>query len=179
MRPVGVALLPCAALTLAGCLTVTPNAAPVAAFAVPPAAAAERVRQSRRFETRDEAQLLHACAALLTDLGFTVDKSEESLGVLVASKERSAVETGQLIAAIILSGLLQSDIPYEKKQKLRASIVTHPSGQRSTVVRVTFQRIVWDSHGSVSKREQLDRPEYYTEFFEKLSKALILEAYET
>lgn len=163
------------ALLLAGC--VTRSAAP-GPFSVPPAPAAERVMQSRRYETRDEIQVLHACGGLLMDLGFTVDKSDESLGVLVASKDRSAVETGQVALALFLSALTGTDIPYDRRQKMRASVVTHPSGTGSVVVRVTFQRIVWNSHGQVSKREQLNYPEDYQEFYAKLSKALFLEAHE-
>lgn len=164
------------ALLLAGCtVTAVP---PDAVFAVPPDAAAKRVRQSRRYDTRDEALVLRASAALLMDLGFISNKSEESLGVLVASKRRSAVETGQVAIAILLSALSGADVPYDDRQKLRASVVTRPVQQRSIVVRVTFQRIVWDTHGQVSKREQLNNPEQYQEFFEKLSKALLLEAHD-
>ncbi|MCK6458655.1 MAG: hypothetical protein L6Q95_02015 [Planctomycetes bacterium] len=164
------------ALLLAGCtVTAVP---PDAVFAVPPDAAAKRVRQSRRYDTRDEALVLRASAALLMDLGFISNKSEESLGVLVASKERTAVETGQVIAALVIGALAGTYVPYDDHQRLRASVVTHPSGQKSVVVRVTFQRIVWDTSGQVTKREQLDRPEYYQEFFERLSKALLLEAHD-
>jgi hypothetical protein len=165
------------AIALAGCVQITsvPKEPP---FAVPAHAAAERVMQSRRFDTRDEVQVLKASGALLMDLGFTVDKSDETVGVLVASKNRSAVEVGQVVVAAFLSALAGTDIPYDKRQKLRASVVTHPISSGAIVVRVTFQRIVWDSHGQISKREQLDLPEDYVEFFDKLSKALFLEAHD-
>ena len=165
------------AFLLAGCVHAG-KTEPSAPFAVPPAAAAQRVMQSRRYETRDEVKVLRASGALLMDLGFTVDKSEETLGVLVGSKRRTAVETGQVVVAVLLSALSGADVPYDDHQKLRASVVIRPSGQRSIVVRVTFQRIVWDTHGNISKREAMNRPEYYQEFFEKLSKSLLLEAYE-
>jgi hypothetical protein len=163
------------AVLLAGCVHVS-TAAPAAPFAVPPAAAAERVLQSRRYDTRDEVQVLRASGALLMDLGFTVDKSDESVGVLVASKDRGAVEVGQVVLSFFLAALAGTDVPYDHHQKLRASVVTHPAQKKSIVVRVTFQRIVWDTHGNISKREQMNNPEYYQEFFEKLSKALLLEA---
>jgi hypothetical protein len=163
------------AFLLAGCAGA--GKAPREPFAVPPAAAAQRVMQSRRYDTRDETQVLKASGALLMDLGFTVDKSDESLGVLVASKDRSAVETGQ-VALFVFAALFGANLPYDDRQKLRASVVTHPAQKKSIVVRVTFQRIVWDSGGLVSKREQLNNPEQYQEFFEKLSKALFLEAHD-
>jgi hypothetical protein len=167
-----------AALLVAGCAIA--NRAPARPFAVPPEGAAQRMMQSRRYETRDESRILRAAGALLLDLGFTLDKSDESLGVLVASKERTAVETGQVVLALLLSALTRGgDIPYEERQKLRASVVTHPAGERSLALRVTFQRIVWDTHGTITRREQLNRPEQYAEFFDKLSNSLLLEAHDS
>ncbi len=163
------------AFLLAGCAGV--DEAPREPFAVPPAAAAQRVMQSRRYDTRDETHVLKASGALLMDLGFTVDKSDESLGVLVASKDRSAVETGPLVLSVFVA-LFGADLPHDDRQKLRASIVTHPVGRKSLVVRATFQRTVWDTNGHISKREQLNDPEQYQEFFAKLSKALFLEAHD-
>jgi hypothetical protein len=46
------------------------------------------------------------------------------------------------------------------------------------LVRVTFQRLVWNDMGTLSKVERLDEEEMYIEFFDKLSKALFLEAQE-
>ena len=67
----------------------------------------------------------------------------------------------------------------EKEQKIRASVVTCPSADRKAIdVRVTFQRLVWDDQGQLSKLERLDDPEMYRDFYIKLSKALFLEAQE-
>lgn len=144
-------------------------------FAAPEAAAAQRIQQSRRYETRDELAVLRAAAELLLDLGFTIDCAEDELGILVASKRRSAVQTGQVILAIILSALARNDVPYELHQRLRASIVTQLVGERSTAVRATFQRVVWDSHGEIVRREALNEPDVYREFFERLERSLFLE----
>jgi hypothetical protein len=139
----------------------------------------ERQLQTRRFETEDEAKLLSASAALLQDLGFTITKSVTSLGVITASKDRSAVEAGQVVLAFLLSVLAQQSVPYDETQKMRVSVVTQPLGDgKSTAVRVTFQRIVWNTHKQISKREQLNDPEIYQEFFSKLSKAVFLEAHQ-
>jgi hypothetical protein len=43
-------------------------------------------------------------------------------------------------------------------------------------VRVTFQRIVWDDRGKISKVEKLGDPVLYQTFFDKLGKAVFLEA---
>jgi len=168
-----------AAPLLAGCVTIqSQQDAARALFEVPAHAVQDRVRQTRRFETRDEASLLMTCSALLMDLGFTVDSMEDSLGVMVSSKDRGAVQTGAVIASMVMAALTGADVPYECRQRLRASVVVHPVGTRSTAVRVTFQRIVWDTRGTVTRRQQLDDAAYYEEFFAKLSGALFLEAHE-
>lgn len=143
-----------------------------------PRTVAQRRMQTRRFETTDEILVMQASSALLIDHGFTIDTSEHRLGVLVASKDRKAVETGQVILAIIAGALSNSDVPYDHHQKMRASIVIRPVGKKSLAVRATFQRIVWNTHGQISRREALNDPEIYTEFFAKLAKALFLEAHE-
>jgi len=160
-------------LALTGCLVVDTPRGP---FDAPKAAASQRLMQSRKYETRDEVKVLHAAAALLMDLGFNVDCMEDEVGILVASKLRTAVVTGDVIVAILLSALARNDVPYEDRQKLRASIVTHLTGEKSVAIRATFQRIVWDSHGKIARREQLNEPEIYRDFYEKLSRALFLEA---
>ncbi|GAI49140.1 unnamed protein product, partial [marine sediment metagenome] len=126
-----------------------------------------------------EAKILSASASLLQDLGFNLDESETDLGLLVASKERDATNAGQVVLAIVVAAMGGGTTPIDKEQKIRASIVTSPVGETAnrTSVRVTFQRIVWNTYGQVSKRERLNDPKMYQEFFEKLSKAVFLEAH--
>ena len=141
---------------------------------------AQRQAQTRRFDTSDEAMLLSASAAVLQDLGFNLDESETELGLVVASKDRDAVEAGQVIAAVFIAVLIGATIPIDTRQKIRASLVTKPFGETGDQmsVRITFQRIVWNDRGQVSKTEALTEPEIYQEFFSKLSKSVFLEAHE-
>ena len=138
-----------------------------------------RQLQTRVFDTADETKVLSACAALLQDTGFNIDESETHLGVLVGSKDRSAYNAGQIVGAIALA-LLGVPAPIDKNQKMRACVITKPVGEKNerVAVRVTFQRIVWNTQGLVSKREGLTEETMYMEFFDKLSKALFLEAHE-
>jgi len=149
-------------------------------FELPPNAVARRQMQTRRYDTPDEGKILQACAHLLQDLGFTLDESETEVGLIVASKMRTAVESGEVVFSFLLAALGGGDGSYQHHQKLRASVVTRPFGERreSILVRVTFQRIVWDNQGRVTILEGLDEPEFYLEFFMKLSKAVFLEAHE-
>ena len=135
------------------------------------------VRQlsTRRFMTGDESRILAASAGLLQDLGFNIDESETSLGLIVASKDRSAVEAGQ-VATKLLFAALGVQMAIDKTQKLKVSIVTRPK-DGGISVRVTFQRIVWNEYGQVSKLEMLNDVKFYQEFFDKLSKSVFLEAH--
>jgi len=136
-----------------------------------------RQQQTRRFDTLDEKKVIQASASLLQDLGFTLSESEVPLGVLTATKDRSAVEAGQVVGAIFLSALAGTNVAHDTSQTFRASIVTRPQG-KSILVRVTFQRVVWNSHNQISRLERLNDPKQYSEFFSKLSKSLFLEAHQ-
>ena len=65
---------------------------PRGALAMNPQTVEFRQRSTRRFTTTDESRILAACAGVLQDLGFTIDESETDLGLIVVSKDRSAVE---------------------------------------------------------------------------------------
>ena len=158
---------------------------PKEALQLSPESLALRQLQTRRFETKDEKALLASGAALLQDLGFTIEASSTEVGLIVVSKDRSAVEAGQVATSIFI-GLLTAAvgapvfIPWDEKQKMRASLVTRPYGpnNENTLVRITFQRVVWNTKKEISKTEPLNDPQFYQEFFDKLSKAVFLQAHE-
>ena len=52
------------------------------------------------------------------------------------------------------------------------------TGGGDSLVRVTFQRIVFDNEGGISRAEQINDPAIYRQFYEKLSKSVFLEAHE-
>jgi hypothetical protein len=163
-----------AALMVAGCEASIPKEA----LQLTPDSLARRQVQTRVFETTNEAELLAASAHLLQDLGFNLDESEVELGVVVASKDRDATEAGQVAASLLLA-LLGVAMPWDDEQKIRASIITRELKERNGyAVRLTMQRIVWNTQNQISKTEPLDDPNMYQEFFAKLSKAVFLEAQE-
>lgn len=141
----------------------------------------DRQLQMRRYETDDEEKMLAASAALLQDLGFNLDESETRLGVISASKSRDARETGQIVGSLFMLLLTSAfgaptSMPTDTHQRIFASVVTRPAGEKSVVVRVTFSRIVWNTKKRISKQERINEPKYYQEFFDKLSKSVFLEA---
>jgi len=168
---VAIAIVGLAGLVLTGCAPRIP----AGALAMRPQTLEHRRLSTRLFGTHDEGRILVACAGVLQDLGFTLDDSETKLGLIVASKDRIAVEAGQVTRKIIVGILFRANTPIDERQRFRASIVTHPAGAR-TAVRVTFQRIVWNDRGQVSRLERIEDPEVYQTFFERLSKAVFLEA---
>ena len=201
------ALISMCCLVVAGCATGPDNS-------MQPSVNSLQLRQlqTRTIEGIDEKTLLAACVGVLQDLGFSIDDSEARLGVIVASKDRSAVELGHAAGDVLADALFQAafealldavfghhrndddddddywdedegeDVVYDVTQEIRASVVTRPaldsSGQPRTdaqVVRITVQRLVWDSEGEISHSESIEDPEVYREFFDRLSKSVFLE----
>lgn len=166
-------------------------------FELKPESVANRAMQTRLFETKDEAELLSASAAVLQDLGFQVEESVREVGFLRATKERSAREYGQDIArffVFLLSTplvLVQQPpivMPVDLHQKIAAALVTRPATLDATrqEVRVVFYRVVWKGGGSSGQQgippgeqrmEMLRDPVMYQTFFAKLSKAVFLEPF--
>lgn len=159
------------------CVACTPSV-PREVLQLRPESMALRQLQTRRFDTSDEKNLLSAALGVLQDLGFTIDESEASLGVLVASKQRDAYDTGQIVGAIMVGALLGTEVSYDTEQRIRVSVVTAPVSKKSTKLRVTFQRVVWNSRHDITRSESLEDATLYQEFFDKLSKAVFLEAHE-
>lgn len=171
-----------ACVMLAGCVTVPPDI-----LKMPPEQLANRQLQTREYATVDEEKILSACSGVLQDLGFTIDRGETKLGVIFASKDREVDNGGQMVTATLLTALSAfgnsggySGYNYynnvEKNQKIRASIVTRKSQDGGKMlVRATFQRMVWNMSGQMSRIETLKEPDLYEGFFDKLSKSVFLE----
>jgi len=178
-------------LFVAGCETLPDNA-----MALSPDSLQQRQLQTRRVEGIDEKALLAASAGVLQDLGFNIDEAETRLGVIVASKKRSAIDTADIItssletlAVDLVFSLVFGDhfsddgeISIDVTQKIRISIVTRPaldsSGQPrkdAQVIRVTIQRLVWDDDGNLTHAESVEDPKVYQKFFDRLSKSIFLE----
>ena len=164
------------ALVIQGCQTTIPKEA----LQLSSESLKTRQLQTRRFDTKDEATILSASAQVLQDLGFNLDESETKLGVIVASKDRDATEAGQIVGAVLIAVITGVVPPVDKEQKIRASLVTRSLKDETggMAVRITFQRVIRNDRGQISRVETLDDAKLYQEFFEKLSKAVFLEAHE-
>ncbi|MGQ0667727.1 MAG: hypothetical protein ACT4O4_11910 [Nitrospiraceae bacterium] len=179
---------------LSGCVTHTQ---PEAFFHLTAESPAHKAMQTCFFETKNEAELLSASAAVLQDLGFQVEESVQDVGFLRATKERSAREYGQDISRfliwifstpLILGRQLPIMIPVDLHQKIAATLVARPLNPEATrqEVRIMFYRVVWKGEGMAGQRaippgqqrmEMIRDPVLYQQFFAKLSKAVFLEAF--
>jgi len=180
LRGPGAAALVMACGLLAGCATIPPDA-----LVLSPESMQLRQLQTRRIDGIGEKDLLNASVGVLQDLGFEIDESETKLGLVVASKDRSAFTPSQLAGAIALA-LLGVQVPIDDTQKIRVSLVTRPAlGQdgnpvpNSQVIRITIQRIVWNTQRQITRVEAIEEPEIYQQFYEKLSKSIFLEVQST
>ncbi len=143
-----------------------------------PDSMAQRQLPTRKYNTTAEDKIITTCVNVLQDTGFAIENTDAKLGTILASKQREAVESGQVAGAIIIAVIFGVAVPIDKNQTMYASIVVSPaaSEKKASLVRITFSRLVWNDRGVVSKAERLEDPEVYQTFFTKLSKGLFLEA---
>ena len=188
-----------AVLVLTGCAR---GGLPAHVLRLTPESLQNRALQTRQYEGISEAELLSASTGVIQDLGFIIDESETNLGLIVGSKNRdadpdAAQRAGQVLvgATTFLLGAIAAiasndedvfdDIFHvpavDDYQKLWASIVIRPTSKdenKTHFVRVTFQRIVWNTDDEVARLQSLDEPEMYQKFFGLLSKSILLEGQE-
>ena len=163
--------IPLLCLSLVGCETVPKG------FLKPSEASLEnRQLQMRQYETTNQEQILSSVAGVLQDLGFTLDASETQVGFVAASKKADATNVGQVFFMALLGGA-NAVAACDASQVIKASVITKPSlDDKKTVVRVTFQRVVWNQAGQINRVETIKDQAMYQKFYESLSKAIFLEA---
>jgi hypothetical protein len=115
-----------------------------------------RERQTARFSIEEE-RLLAEASQVLQDLGFTIEESAPRYGVLAGSKDRDAVESGQVVGQIALTvGLallgVRYDPVWDTDQIIRTTLSTAPAGGGQTTLRVSFERIVTEQQGHLPGR---------------------------
>jgi hypothetical protein len=169
---------------VAGCETDNRRQS-IAALTLSPHHLAQHQLNMRRFDTADESAILSATAGVMQDLGFAIDESSAGAGLVTGSKDRDAVEAGQVAGAIFLAALAQAlgakgvEAIWDQNQKIRISLVTRRSADHAAVVvQVTFQRVVWNNKGQIAHQDAIEGPDLYRQFFDKLSQAVFLEAHE-
>ena len=172
-------------LTLSGCATVVPKGF----LKADKACLENRQLEMRQYDTKDEEKIIKAVSGLLQDLGFILDNSETKLGFVAASKKADATSGGQIAGAVALDAIGIAAALFgapcytnavsrcDKNQLVKASVIIQPSlDGTKTVVRATFQRIVWNMCNQISRIETISDAKIYQSFYDGLSKAIFLEA---
>lgn len=166
-------------LILVGCATL-----PMDFLKLSPDSLKNREVESRQFDTKNELQVLSATANVFQDIGFTITEIDNDLGLIIGSKERDATVPGQIAMAAFVDLLAAAGgsssnmmAMTDSVQSVLASCVTKLNLEgNKIVVRVTFQRVIFNQMQQVSRLESIEDPKIYQGFFEKLSKSIFLEA---
>lgn len=174
------------AASLSGC--VTPNDEAMKIGAAPgmmegTTTVGLRSLQTRRFDTGEEVKILLAATQTLQDLGFTITESSADVGVLVASKQRDAEESGQIAGQVALTVLAAALGTYhqptwDREQSIFVTLITSPLGNaQASEVRVSFDRRITNNYGQMWRTELILEPSIYQDFFSKLAEGVFLEAH--
>jgi len=188
-RPVASITVLLGLLLLAGC------APQVSQVLTPPEdMLAQRQFQTKQYESADEDQILRACAALLQDMGFQIDEGTSRLGVILGSKMRDAnsLTTGERAAVAVLTlgllvggytaplALLLVDKMNSQPVRIDVGIFTRKidaEGNR-VAVRIIFRETEY-KNGQPALPQVIKDAAIYQDAFDRLSKALFLEAWES
>ena len=181
--------------TLLGLLLLAGCAPAVSQTLTPPEdMLAQREIQTKHYELADEERILSACTALLQDMGFQIDEGTSRLGVILGSKMRDAnsLTTGEraAVAAVALGllaggytaplALLIVDKMNAQPVRIDVAIFTRkigPEGNR-VAVRIIFRETGYEK-GRAAFPQVVKDSAIYQDAFDRLSKALFLEAWES
>ena len=155
---------------------------------------AQREIQTKHYTLADEERILRACTALLQDMGFQIDEGTSRLGVILGSKTRDAnsLTPGQRTAvAVVALGLLAGgytaplalflvDKMGAQPVRIDVGIFTRKIGAEGNrvAVRIIFRETEY-SGGRPGLPQVVKDAAIYQDAFDRLSKALFLEAWES
>lgn len=120
-------------LALTALMTGCAGVVPPDAFTVSEELLGMRQLQSRRFNGITEKDALIASSNVLQDMGYNLENSEVTLGVLTANKQRDATNAGEIVGAIVFALLFGVAAPVSKSQSIRVSLVIQPAGSESAI----------------------------------------------
>ena len=147
---------------------------------------AARQLQTRFYATDDESILTSGAANILQDMGFSIDDLNNDLGLILASKSVDADNFGTNFLRVLV--LLNKPLldptgsGIADKQKIQITFSVKPSVKgNGYLARVSALRVMLDETDRAVSWETLDSDDedLYSEFFEKLSKSIFLEASKT
>jgi len=163
----------CLFLSLSACAPQIPDDA----LTLNTQTASIRQLQTRTFKDKALIDVLSSGVGVMQDFGFKITETDKKLGMLVGEKVTDASHYGEMAGMIFLAALAGTPATWSETQKLRGSLLVRKVAKDKIELRITFQNIVWNNQGRVTSRKTIDDPEFYQDFFTKLSKAAFLEEY--
>ena len=156
---------------LAGCATAGDLRVPVTPMGV-------REVQTRSFENVDAHTAMKAAIDMLQDGGFTIERTDADLGLIVGRQAVIRRPSGGLralkyVGAAFSYGLIGL-IPLNKTDELEASVNVTSIDEGSVRVRIALQRRMLDKNGRLKKTEALTSGPVYQDLFELLGRSLFV-----
>jgi hypothetical protein len=159
-------------------------------FQLNPTDPADLVTQSRRFDAGESDVVLNGSLSVLQDMGYSITSGNRQLGLVTAKKKAEvlppgldhAVAEAALIATTVLLSLLTgqdmvTDLPEQVEQTIYVSLLVSEEAESQTLVRLSIDRDMRYDNGWIIP-DHTELPLIYQEFFEKLSRAVFLEAHQ-
>jgi hypothetical protein len=155
-------------------------------FSPSQASVAARKMQARVYPSVDEGDVMSAAAAVLQDMGYSIDAVEFQLGVISASKRADATSRMEAFGSLTFDSMKcvftfliacngERYGAIDDVQDIRLTMVSMPKVGGDVVVRVTIQRRIYDKRGRLSEQSTVSDAGVYESLFARLSKAVFLE----
>ena len=161
----------------------------------------KRALQTQRFQNLSKKDLISAIVAVMQDLSFSFDEGNNDLGLFIGSKRRSftrylpvtrteqrfqtqtQVINGQVVSRPVLVNVPVTVFePFVFITETRIAIIIYPlfqnkdEAQKDFLVRANLQQMTWnESTGGITEADPFGGPDFYKDFFSKLSKSVFLE----
>ena len=147
---------------------------------------AARQMQARIYSSVSESDVMSAAAAVLQDMGYSIDAVEYRLGVISASRRADATNRIQAFGTLTLDSMKCAFTflfacngehygGIDDVQDIRLTLVSMPRDNGDVAIRVTIQRRIFDKRGRLSEQSTVSDTEVYESLFARLSKAVFLE----
>lgn len=136
-----------------------------------------RQLETRTFKDKKLTEVLSAGVGVMQDFGIKITATDKQLGLIVGEKVTDATHYGEIAGKVLLAALVGTQVTWNETQKLRSSLFVRKIADDKIELRITFQNVVWNNQGQVTSAQTIEDPEFYQDFFAKLSKAAFLEEY--
>jgi hypothetical protein len=137
-----------------------------------------RAFQTYTFDTADSKLVMKGLFNVLQDDGYVVRNAVIELGLITATKETDLAPGRSGQPVLVIGGSFggsaqEAPIPHKIEVRDFTGNVTE-LGER-TRVRVSFQRKVLDSRGSLVEVTTISDPVFYQDFFSRMDKSVFLQ----